>query len=138
MKTQYQSFTQAITCNVDLTFIHAAEDREQLFKEIRANLAPHGKAILTSLAITPNYDPNDSFESVRLDEDFVLWRQTPGGDIPGVVEMNGKNWTAQKKLAPVEYLRAELALAGLRIVVDEFQVVPGQTIGNFKVVVTSA
>lgn len=101
-------------------------DRMLHLENLKNALLPDGKLVLTVKVLSNDYDPADSFESLRLDEDFILWRQTPASDLPGVVELNGKHWTAQKRIAPLNLVREEIMAAGLTILSGELEVIPGQ------------
>lgn len=112
--------------------------RQEFLKSVKQSLAQNGNFVLTTDVLTAAFDPQETFESVLLDQDHILWRQTPESDVDGVVEMNGKSWTAWQKLATPEMIRRELLDAGFEILSDELEIVPGQCRGVMKLVVTSA
>jgi hypothetical protein len=98
-------------------------DRRRLLNAIHGALQDHGIFALKTAVLTKNYDVNESFESVELDENQILWGQTPATDeVPGVVARNGRYYVARKKIATVEAIRAELQKAGFRIIQEEIEV----------------
>ncbi|KYG65739.1 hypothetical protein AZI86_01295 [Bdellovibrio bacteriovorus] len=114
------------------------EERKQFLKSVKESLAQNGKFVLVTNVLTAEFNPQETFESVTLDQDYILWRQTPESDVEGVVQMEGKSWTASQKLAPAERIRRELLDAGFEILSDELEIVPGQCRGVIKLVLTKA
>lgn len=121
-----------------LTHMAPTDKRQEFLKAVKNSLAQEGKFVLTTNVLVSGFDPQEGFESVHLDSDYVLWRQTPESDAPGVVAMEGKHWTASQKLAPAEVIRRELLDAGFVILADELETVPGHCRGVLKLVATSA
>ncbi|KYG68027.1 hypothetical protein AZI87_01795 [Bdellovibrio bacteriovorus] len=121
-----------------LSSIIDRQERMQFLNSVRNSLAPGGKFVLTTDVWTENYDPEDSFESVRLDNNYVLWRQTPECDIPGVKAMEGKFWTAQKRIAPPEEIRLEVMSRGFKILMNKLEIPAGNGPARLKLVLTSA
>lgn len=98
-----------------------AADRANFLASVKNSLAPEGKVVLTVKVLTADYVADESFESVYYNQ-HILWRQTPASDGPGVFEMNGKHWTAQKRLAPVDLVCQELMEAGFKILDQELEI----------------
>ncbi|MFV8249541.1 class I SAM-dependent methyltransferase [Bdellovibrio bacteriovorus] len=121
-----------------LTNIPLPLDRARFLQSLRKMLAEDGKLVIRTSILSPQFDPDDSFESICLDADYVLWRQTPESNAPGVVAMNGRHWTAQKRLPPAEVIRQELCRAGFMILDEEIELVPGNNPSILRLVVTSA
>nr|WP_295901723.1 class I SAM-dependent methyltransferase [uncultured Bdellovibrio sp.] len=121
-----------------LTQITCSAKRAHFLNAIRDSLATNGKFVLKTAALSPGFSPEDSFESIFLDENYTLWRQTPECDVEGVVEKGGKFWTAQKRVAPVEMIRQELKNAGLEIVMEEMETPRGNHPAILRLVLTSA
>lgn len=121
-----------------LTNTPLAVDRTHFLAGIKNALAEDGTFILKTSILNDGFDPEDSFESIRLDADYIVWRQTPACDIAGVMEMNGKHWTAQKRVAPAEVIRQEVIAAGFRILVDEMENSTGNSPANLRLVLTNA
>ncbi len=122
----------------NLTNTPTSLERARFLTGVKNALAVNGTFVLKTSVICDSFDPEDSFESVCLDADYVLWRQTPASDAPGVVEMNGKHWTAQKRIAPAEFIRQEVIAAGFRILVDETENAVGNNPATLRLVLTSA
>ena len=116
----------------------AAQDRVRFLAGIRKALAEGGTLVLKTPVLTESYDPEESFESVRLDENYILWRQTPACDVPGVVEWNGKHWTAQKRVAPLEVIRQEVLAAGFEILSEDLEDSLGNNPATLRLVLTGA
>jgi cyclopropane fatty-acyl-phospholipid synthase-like methyltransferase len=101
-----------------------AADRASFLASVKNSLAPEGRVVLTVKVLTADYVAEESFESVYYNQ-HILWRQTPASDAPGVFEMNGKHWTAQKRLAPVDLVCQELMEAGFKILDQEIEIAAG-------------
>lgn len=121
-----------------LTQMTCSAKRAHFLNAVRNSLAEGGKFVLKTVALSPGFSPEDSFESIFLDENYTLWRQTPECDVDGVVEKAGKYWTAQKRIAPVEKIRQELKEAGLEIVMEEMETPRGNHPATLRLVLTSA
>ena len=120
-----------------LTNIPNAAERAMFLSGVQKTLSPDGKLVITCKVHSANYDPAESFESVRIDENHVVWRQTPQSDAAGVVQWGGKCWTASKCIPPQEVLRQELRNAGFTIVSEDLEVVPGNNPSLLRLVLTS-
>ena len=121
MEQVQQKFDLVYDCKT-LTSLWSRNDRANFLQSVRNTLEEGGRFVLKTNILSSSFDPQDSFESILLDADYVMWRQTPASDAPGVVEINGKHWTAQKRLAPVEILRQEFRAAGFAILSEEVEV----------------
>lgn len=121
-----------------LTMLTKSQDRQKFLATVRNALTVNGKFVLKTMALAPHYDPMDSFESIRMDENHVIWRQTPSLDAEGAVEYDGKFWTPQKRLAPCEEIRRELLEAGFLILREEIEVPPGNHPATFRLILASA
>ncbi|WII72362.1 class I SAM-dependent methyltransferase [Bdellovibrio sp. 22V] len=120
-----------------LTNLVKPEDRARYLEGVKNSLAEHGKFVMTVQVQSTQYTPEEGFESVRLDENHVLWRETPECDVPGVVEMNGKYWTAQKRICPADEIRREVMAAGYTILSDDLEILPGNNPAILRLVLTS-
>ncbi|WP_413560591.1 class I SAM-dependent methyltransferase [Bdellovibrio sp. HCB209] len=105
-----------------LTNTITATDRARFLEGVKKSLEAGGKFVLTAAVQSEQYIPEESFESIRLDADHVLWRETPACDIHGVVEYDDKFWVAQKRVMPAQVLRQELKNAGFDIITEEIEV----------------
>jgi 2-polyprenyl-6-hydroxyphenyl methylase/3-demethylubiquinone-9 3-methyltransferase len=97
-----------------------AAKRATFLESLKKSLAPQGKVVMTVKVLTADYVAEDTFESVYYNQ-HILWRQTAASDAPGVFEMNGKHWTAQKRLAPADLICQELAEAGFTVLEQEIE-----------------
>lgn len=121
-----------------LTNLPNPEDRAKFLVSVKKTLADGGKFVISCKVQSANYDPADSFESLYMDENHVLWRQTPESEAAGIVKMQGKYWTASKCVPPQEILRQELVNAGFVILSEDLEVVPGNNPALLRLVLTSA
>ena len=121
-----------------LTNLPLSQDRARFLVKVQNSLAVDGKFVLKTEVMFGDYNPTESFESVLLTEDFILWRQTPACDLPEVVEMNGLHWTAQKRIVPPATLRTELVAAGFEILSETLEVPGGNAPAIMKLVLASA
>ncbi|HEY1079673.1 MAG TPA: methyltransferase domain-containing protein [Bdellovibrio sp.] len=121
-----------------LTNMPNQEERAKFLRSVKKTLAADGKFVISCKVQSASYDPSDSFESLRMDENHVLWRQTPESEAPGVVKAQGKYWTASKCIPPQEILRQELLNAGFAILSEDLEVVPGNNPALLRLVLTSA
>ncbi|MNL89783.1 hypothetical protein D3C87_2203280 [compost metagenome] len=48
--------------------------------------------------------------------------------------MNGRSWTAHKRIPPAETLRQELMAAGFEIIEEELEILPGNNPALLKLV----
>lgn len=105
-----------------LTNTITAEERALFLEGVKKSLSKNGKFVVTVAVQSKQYIPEESFESLRLDEEHILWRETPACDIPGVVEHDNKFWVAQKRVMPAHVVRQELQNAGFQIITEEMEV----------------
>jgi 2-polyprenyl-6-hydroxyphenyl methylase/3-demethylubiquinone-9 3-methyltransferase len=120
-----------------LTNMPMDQDRQAFLAAVRNSLILGGKLVISTSVLTDNYDASESFESVRLDNNHILWRQTPESDAAGVVAMDGKYWTAHKRLATAQEIRNEVMAAGFEILEEELTVHPGNNPGTLRMVLAS-
>lgn len=90
--------------------------RAEYLAAVRDALSADGVFVLKTEALNPDFDLHESFESLRMDCEYVLYRETPKADVDGLVEKDGRFWIAQKKIAPSEMIRQELRGAGFTVV----------------------
>lgn len=91
------------------------EDRQKFFSSIYNALNPDGFFILDSMA---NKDSDVSWrkiDTLRLDENFILWHKTKGETHTGVEKIGDAYWCPQRRIYPVEKLREELLQHGFNI-----------------------
>lgn len=91
------------------------DDRQKFFSSILNALNPQGIFILDSMA---NKDSDVSWrkmDTLRLDENFILWHKTKGETHTGVVKLGETYWCPQRRIYPVEKLKEELLHHGFKI-----------------------
>ncbi len=113
------------------------EQQAQYLNSVKNVLTEDGKFVVTVQVRSENYDPTDSFESIRLDMNHLLWRETPACELPGIVEHNGRHWTVQKRIPTAELVMLELKNAGFNVLSDELEVIPGNNPALVKLVLST-
>lgn len=103
----------------DSHFLHCIvleEDRKKVFDEIKSILKAGGIFILDTMVL-PNteIDPATMFDTLRFDQDFILWHKTKPSTDRGIVEVDGQHWCAQRRIYPVEKVINEIKNAGFEI-----------------------
>jgi 2-polyprenyl-3-methyl-5-hydroxy-6-metoxy-1,4-benzoquinol methylase len=91
------------------------EDRKSFFKAIHSSLNENGVFILDSMAFKEGDESWKSMETLRFDENFILWHKTMGETHTGVVKENETYWCPQRRIYPVEKLMDELKEHGFKI-----------------------
>jgi 2-polyprenyl-3-methyl-5-hydroxy-6-metoxy-1,4-benzoquinol methylase len=105
------------------------EDRRRVLDGVKKSLSDNGIFILDTMAMTENYDPTDKLESLRFDNDHILWHKTKPSTDRGVVAVNGQHWCAQRRIYPSDKILEEVAKAGF-VVISE--VIDSQNVGETK------
>ena len=71
---------------------------------------------MDTMVIPPSkFDPTGGVESLRFDQDFILWHKTKPTTDRGVVEVDGQHWCAQRRIYPAETIMSEVARAGFTV-----------------------
>ncbi len=92
------------------------EDRMKVLKGTKSILKPYGIFILDTMVAPPSkFDPTDGFDTLRFDQDYILWHKTKPTTDRGVVEVDGQHWCAQRRIYPAETVMSEVALAGFTV-----------------------
>lgn len=120
-----------------LTNIPDRAQRAVFLAGIKKSLAFDGKVVIACNVQSTSYDPAASFESLRMDENHVVWRQTPEAEISGVIKWEGRCWTASKYIPPQNILCQELLHAGFVILREDLEVIPGNNPALLRLVLTS-
>src|SRR3989338_1904802 len=115
LKAQNQKFDLIY----DSHFLHCIvfeKDRKKVFSEIKSVLKPGGVFILDTMVV-PNaeVDLSKMFESLRFDQDFILWHKSKPSTDRGIVEIEGQHWCAQRRIYPAEKIMDEIVAAGFKI-----------------------
>ncbi|WP_413294092.1 class I SAM-dependent methyltransferase [Bdellovibrio sp. HCB185ZH] len=112
-------------------------DRKAFLAAVQNTLVPGGKFVISTSVLTENYDVNDSFESIRMDAEHIVWRQTPDAEAPGVIQDEGKNWVAQKRLSTPAEIKLEMMNAGFEVLEEQLTIHPGNNPGTLRMVLAS-
>lgn len=91
------------------------EDRQKFFRSIYNALNPQGIFILDSMAHKDSDVSWRKIDTLRLDENFILWHKTKGETHTGVEKIDDTYWCPQRRIYPVEKLREELLQHGFKI-----------------------
>lgn len=94
-------------------------DREKFFSSIHQALKSNGVFILDSMAHKDSDISWKKFDTLRLDEQFILWHKTNGETHTGVIKIDDTYWCPQRRIYPVEKLKAELHHHGFNILAFE-------------------
>ncbi|UXR63944.1 methyltransferase domain-containing protein [Bdellovibrio bacteriovorus] len=111
-------------------------DQMQYLISLRNILNMAGKLVITVKVQSKTYVPEEGFESVRMDENHILWRQTPECDIPGVNEHESKFWTAHKWVPPVDVVLKKVQALGFQILSEDLEMVPGNNPAVLRLTLT--
>ena len=103
----------------DSHFLHCIvleEDRKKVFDEIKSILKADGIFILDTM-VMPNMEvePAITSDTLRFDQDFILWHKTKPSTDRGIVEVEGQHWCAQRRIYPAEKVINEIKKAGFKI-----------------------
>lgn len=103
------------------------DDRQKVLTGVKKSLNPGGIFILDTM-VMPNEPHNlaDTFDTLRFDEDFILWHKTKSNDMKGTIEINGQAWCAQRRIYPAHMIMAEVAKAGFVVVSDQLDAQPNK------------
>ena len=95
------------------------DDRDRVLEGVKNSLSSTGIFILDTMAHSDEFDITGGAESLRFDGDYILWHKTTNTDIHGVVNIEGQNWCAQRRLYPPEKIIQEAKKAGFKILSDK-------------------
>lgn len=114
-----KSIGQKFDLIYDSHFLHCIvleEDRRKVFKEIRSILSSGGIFILDTMVMPSiQIDPAKMFDTLRFDEDFILWHKTKPSNDRGIIEIDGQHWCAQRRIYPTDKVVDEVNDAGFEI-----------------------
>ncbi len=91
------------------------EDRSKVLAGVKASLAESGVFILDTAVVTNNSNPTGGIETLRFDNDYILWHKTKPSTARGVVEVDGQHWCAQRRFYPSAKVKEEVVQAGFTI-----------------------
>ncbi len=103
----------------DSHFLHCIvleEDRSKVFSEIKSVLKLNGIFILDTMVMPQlEYDPAQAHDTLRFDQDFILWHKTKPSFDRGIIEVDGQYWCAQRRIYPAEKVINEVSNAGYKV-----------------------
>jgi 2-polyprenyl-3-methyl-5-hydroxy-6-metoxy-1,4-benzoquinol methylase len=92
------------------------EDRKRVLTGVKNSLTPSGIFILDTMVIPDApFDPTLGLETLRLDNEYILWHKTAPSTDRGIMKMDGQYWCAQRRIYPPEIVMTEVQAAGLEI-----------------------
>ncbi|MNJ91263.1 Ubiquinone biosynthesis O-methyltransferase [compost metagenome] len=94
------------------------EDRSKVLAGAKKSLMDSGIFILDTMVMPEEgrYNPADKFDTLRLDENFILWHKTKPSEDRGVIEIDGQHWCAQRRIYPLQKIIDEVAAAGFKVI----------------------
>jgi 2-polyprenyl-3-methyl-5-hydroxy-6-metoxy-1,4-benzoquinol methylase len=95
------------------------EDRTKVLAEVKKSLAPKGIFILDTMVANKDFDPAGGAETLRFDENYILWHKTNKDNYRGIVSVDGQYWCAQRRIYPAEKVMQEVESAGFRILSNQ-------------------
>ena len=103
------------------------EDRMKVLTGAKKSLAEGGIFILDTM-VMPNepHNPANAYDTLRFDEDYILWHKTKTTDMKGVIQLNGQAWCAQRRIYPPHVVMGEVAKAGFVVISDRLDVQPNK------------
>lgn len=103
------------------------EDRMRVLKGVKSALNEGGIFILDTMVMPSEpHDPAAMFDTLRFDEDFILWHKTKPAQMKGVVELNGQTWCAQRRIYPSYTVLEEVFKAGFVVISNRLDAQPGK------------
>ncbi|WP_413577986.1 class I SAM-dependent methyltransferase [Bdellovibrio sp. HCB290] len=91
------------------------EDRQAVFNGIKNSLSKDGIFILDTAVVDGIWDPASTIDTLRFDENYILWHKTKPSDTRGVIEIEGQHWCAQRRFYPASKVMEEVERAGFKI-----------------------
>jgi 2-polyprenyl-6-hydroxyphenyl methylase/3-demethylubiquinone-9 3-methyltransferase len=110
------------------------EDRQQVLKGVKNTLRPGGKFILDTMISDGGHDYASGVETLRFDENYILWHKTKPSQDRGVVEVDGQHWCAQRRIYPQAMILEEVASAGFEILTQTVDTQGGQDVWMLRMV----
>lgn len=104
------------------------EDRRLALSNLKKSLTHDGIFILDTMVMPKEkINPAEDFETLRFDENFILWHKTEPSNDYGIIELNGQHWCAQRRVYPPEKMIDEIKHAGFKIVSEQLESELGKT-----------
>ena len=92
------------------------EDRKKVYSGVKSSLSSDGIFILDTSIVNGSWNPASGNDSLRFDEDYILWHKTKPSQIRGVVELNGQHWCAQRRFYPATKIMHEVTQSGFKVI----------------------
>ncbi len=89
------------------------DERKAFLKAIKSNLLPGGAAFIDTMIWREGY--HSGIDTLRFDENFILWHPTKDSSREGCELFEGKWWCPQRRIYPKEKVLLEISQAGLKI-----------------------
>jgi len=92
------------------------EDRQKVYNGVKNSLSENGLFILDTSVMNGSWNPTAGDDSLRFDEDYILWHKTKPSQDRGVVTINGQYWCAQRRFYPAATVMEEVSQAGFKVI----------------------
>lgn len=110
------------------------EDRARVLAGVKNSLQDSGKFILDTMIFKEGSNPASRFETLRFDEDFILWHKTNPTEMRGLETIDGQTWCAQRRIYPLEKVLEEILQAGFQILSQQVDYQEGEENGVLRLV----
>lgn len=91
------------------------EDRKLVLDGIKKILNDDGIFILDTMVLGDNTIATGRIDSLRFDNDYILWHKTNSNNYCGIVEIDGQKWCAQRRIYPPLKVMEEIKEAGFKV-----------------------
>ncbi len=98
------------------------KDRSQVFSGVKSILNENGYFILDTMVNHPQMNIAGSNETLRFDNDYILWHKVNNSELSGVVTLNHQKWCPQRRIYPKEIVFSEIMNAGFKIVSEQLDI----------------
>lgn len=95
------------------------DDRAKVLEQIKKSLTLNGIFVLDTMVATKDFDPTGGIETLRFDENYILWHKTKKDNYRGVVDIDGQFWCAQRRIYPKEKIIEEIESSGFKILSNQ-------------------
>lgn len=98
------------------------EDRMTVLDQVRKSLVSKGIFVLDTMVASKDFNPANGTETLRFDEDYILWHKINKNNYRGVLEVDGQFWCAQRRIYPAEKIVQEVESVGFKILSNKTDV----------------
>lgn len=92
------------------------EDRRRVLDGVKNSLNNSGIFILDTMVATKGINPVKGVDTLRFDDDYILWHKTKESSDRGIVEVDGQHWCAQRRIYPAEKIMNEVLESGFKVI----------------------